>query len=624
ERLTEIEDSRQHNEGAIREALASYKAFIEEAGNRMLEENRKLHSDLEMRTPLPRGADQMSEAAAFVRAYSDRAGPVCAAYAAKVLRDWAATLMRSHWDTDLPASVPFKANHAEFRSLVLSNFGRFVTPGGPPTPTTTAVPANAAVSAAAAAAAAAAASGMPVNAAAVAAALGEAASGDLQQASAFAIKPEPAPTGPPVTYATGNNPALPARARLAPTAASALAPSRCSAPYWADSTLLRLSRRRRRGGGAGSSGAGSIVGGGAPGSASPTQQNPKSSVASAAGAFRTGRCIPMTVRHRWGSLGSQCAVQLDRHGFVPRWHLGADREGLLLRSADLGSIGITSHSTVLASISLNCSDVIAIVERASEKSQRPAEDEQEKTETTTTSWCIDWANLDKKEFMKLSGFVLFVRRRQHSSSLAMKVCLHSACRQQNERYQLKANLQIAATAGVQVYLGSAGVLYHAQFTGCHRIGICHKDIKADNVLIDHRGLPQLADFGLAVECKTGRDSYVPNKRVTTMQYYPPECLLEICIPSSAHMWSKFQKLGRPLLAISPVRGLPSWEERARDNHWRSCSARCSDAIPAGGPLDPRETTRAPYFGDVSFSQLECDYPPDELHVKHLFMEKERH
>ncbi|PAA92905.1 hypothetical protein BOX15_Mlig002221g1 [Macrostomum lignano] len=337
ERLTEIEDSRQHNEGAIREALASYKAFIEEAGNRMLEENRKLHSDLEMRVmeqldAVAKGADQMSEAAAFVRAYSDRAGPVCAAYAAKVLRDWAATLMRSHWDTDLPASVPFKANHAEFRSLVLSNFGRFVTPGGPPTPTTTAVPANAAVSAAAAAAAAAAASGMPVNAAAVAAALGEAASGDLQQASAFAIKPEPAPAGPPVTYATGNNPAL----FGLPSQPSPGAPGSDSGVSIGSEPLLssvlggvgklQLDVMQQQfdfaslvgvgaGGGAGSSGAGSIVGGGAPGSASPTQQNPKSSVASAAGAFRTGRCIPMTVRHRWGSLGSAIGQFNSPHGF---------------------------------------------------------------------------------------------------------------------------------------------------------------------------------------------------------------------------------------------------------------------------------------------------------------------
>ncbi|PAA59399.1 hypothetical protein BOX15_Mlig009597g3 [Macrostomum lignano] len=392
---------------------------------------------------------------------------------------------------------------------------------------------------------------------------------------------------------------------------------------------------------------------------------------------------------------------------------GNQQESILLASA---------HQVCqLASISLNCSDVIDNC-RTRKRKSRAGGRRTRKDRNNHNQLCIDWANLDKKEFMKLvsslniadlfcevtmdtvrfsegakkwqmceyvlqrkdrrifvggQGFVLFVRRRQHSSSLAMKVCLHSACRSRTERYQLKANLQIAAQresrfiSDLLVYYITAkffvSVMYKAKhsslkvikreigsfptgfvkyYSACvlsavhrlHRIGICHKDIKADNVLIDHRGLPQLADFGLAVECKTGRDSYVPNKRVTTMQYYPPECLVlgagtndykidswlfgffvsEICIPSSAHMWSKFQNSADPCwrFHLCEACQLEEPRDQSLEKLLRSLLRRDPSRRPS-----IRETTRAPYFGDVSFSQLECDYPPDELHVKHLFMEK---
>lgn len=332
---------------------------------------------------------------------------------------------------------------------------------------------------------------------------------------------------------------------------------------------------------------------------------------------------------------------------------------------------------------------------------------------------IDWANLDKKEFMKLvgslnvadlfaevasdtvkysegakkwhmteyvlqrkdrrifvggQGFVLFVRRRQHSSSLAMKVCLHNTCRTRMERYQLKANLQIAAQresrfiSDLLVYYMTGkffvSVMYKAKhsslkvikreigqfparfikyYAACvlsaifrlHRIGICHKDIKADNVLIDHRGVPQLADFGLAVECKVNFDGFLPNRRVTTMQYYPPECLIlggktndykidswlfgffisEIYIPSSSHMWTKFQsscKEGWRFQLCESCHLARNPEDDALARLLRSLLRQ----DPHGRP-SVKEAMRFPYFHDISWRQLESELPPDILHVRCL-------
>uniref|UniRef100_A0A1I8HPL8 B box-type domain-containing protein n=1 Tax=Macrostomum lignano TaxID=282301 RepID=A0A1I8HPL8_9PLAT len=130
EKLEEIRDSREQNAGAIAEAVASYRAFVEEIGETAAKENRRLHDDLEMKVmelleATSRGVDQMSEAEQFVRQYRERAGAGTLAYARKLLVDWMATLTRNHWDTGLLTSIPFQANHPRVRALLEANFGTF-------------------------------------------------------------------------------------------------------------------------------------------------------------------------------------------------------------------------------------------------------------------------------------------------------------------------------------------------------------------------------------------------------------------------------------------------------------------------------------------------------------------
>jgi serine/threonine protein kinase len=38
---------------------------------------------------------------------------------------------------------------------------------------------------------------------------------------------------------------------------------------------------------------------------------------------------------------------------------------------------------------------------------------------------------------------------------------------------------------------------------CHRFGVIHRDVKADNVLINASGIYKLADFGLVARLKNG-------------------------------------------------------------------------------------------------------------------------
>ncbi|EKF30949.1 protein kinase, putative [Trypanosoma cruzi marinkellei] len=59
----------------------------------------------------------------------------------------------------------------------------------------------------------------------------------------------------------------------------------------------------------------------------------------------------------------------------------------------------------------------------------------------------------------------------------------------------------------------------------HAMGIIHRDVKADNVLIHHDGRVQLGDFGLCVFEGSGRRALTPS--LINLSYRPPEMLLGI-------------------------------------------------------------------------------------------------
>ena len=73
---------------------------------------------------------------------------------------------------------------------------------------------------------------------------------------------------------------------------------------------------------------------------------------------------------------------------------------------------------------------------------------------------------------------------------------------------------------------AACVLVHAladALDDLHRLGICHRDVKPDNIVIDARGRPMLVDFGLA--CDPDADRLRSHDNASgTLRYMAPEVL----------------------------------------------------------------------------------------------------
>jgi hypothetical protein len=78
---------------------------------------------------------------------------------------------------------------------------------------------------------------------------------------------------------------------------------------------------------------------------------------------------------------------------------------------------------------------------------------------------------------------------------------------------------------------------------CHRIGIMHRDLKPQNILVDSKGVLKIADFGLA------RAFQLPLRKYTH----------EVCLDSACGTrW------------LHHVVALLQWQFECRSNRWPSC------------------------------------------------------
>jgi serine/threonine protein kinase len=86
----------------------------------------------------------------------------------------------------------------------------------------------------------------------------------------------------------------------------------------------------------------------------------------------------------------------------------------------------------------------------------------------------------------------------------------------------------------------------------HSSGIAHLDLKCDNILINHKNVAMITDFGLAARF-TGNDLI---RSCGTPPFMAPECLLE----SSSHDMSKVDSYAFGMLFYEMLRGDTPWSE----------------------------------------------------------------
>ena len=92
-----------------------------------------------------------------------------------------------------------------------------------------------------------------------------------------------------------------------------------------------------------------------------------------------------------------------------------------------------------------------------------------------------------------------------------------------------------------------------QLSDLHKQGAIHRDLKPDNILIDHRGKAALADFGLAEQGRTGApDNNNFYGVIGTPVYMAPEVFSQPSYSMKADSWSAGMVLAQMLTGQPPV------------------------------------------------------------------------
>ena len=125
---------------------------------------------------------------------------------------------------------------------------------------------------------------------------------------------------------------------------------------------------------------------------------------------------------------------------------------------------------------------------------------------------------------------------------------------------------------------AACVLVHAvadALDDLHRLRLCHRDIKPDNIVIDAQGRPMLVDFGLA--CETDADHLKNHENASgTLRYMAPEVLRSTDLAADAR--SDIYSLGLTLFEMLTLR--PAFPQKD--------VGEMIDAIQRGDKPSPRE------------------------------------
>ena len=153
---------------------------------------------------------------------------------------------------------------------------------------------------------------------------------------------------------------------------------------------------------------------------------------------------------------------------------------------------------------------------------------------------------------------------------------------------------LPALRAVAIALGIANGLAAA-----HRLGIVHRDLKPDNVLLSHRGVPKIADFGLAKRVRGTSHWDRPGTIAGTPHFMAPELFngadatptsdvyaLGVCLYFMLTGRLPFVKDGMPALIQSVTHGCPPSIRQLRPEiplEITECVGLLLDTTPANRP-----------------------------------------